>query len=74
LLAARRSISSIIRSAHRMESAMALTVAGTRAPLSYCANFRAARACGDQQHALPTLVHEGKHITKFRLVFALKPC
>jgi hypothetical protein len=29
---------------------------------------------GDQQHALPTLIHEGKHITKFRLVFALKPC
>ncbi len=32
-----------IRSAHRTASAMALTVAGTRAPLSYCASFRAAR-------------------------------
>jgi hypothetical protein len=29
----------MIRSAHRIPSAMALTVAGTRAPLSYCASF-----------------------------------
>jgi hypothetical protein len=32
----------MICSAHWIESAMALTVAGTRAPLSYCASFRAA--------------------------------
>src|SRR4029077_10641108 len=39
----RRSISSIILSAHRLESAMPLTVAGILARLSYCASFRAAR-------------------------------
>jgi hypothetical protein len=33
----------MICSAQRIESAMALTVAGTRAPLSYCAGFLAAR-------------------------------
>jgi hypothetical protein len=32
-----------IRSAHRTASAMAATVAGTRAPLSYCASLRAAK-------------------------------
>jgi hypothetical protein len=39
----RRSISAISCSAHRMASLIALIVAGTRAPPSYCANFRAAR-------------------------------
>jgi hypothetical protein len=39
----RRSISAKISSAHRAASAMAATVAGTRAPLSYCASFRAAK-------------------------------
>jgi len=33
----------MIRSAHRTASAIALTVAGTRAPLSYCASLRAAK-------------------------------
>jgi hypothetical protein len=33
----------MICSAYRIESAMALTVAGTRFPPSYCASFRATR-------------------------------
>jgi hypothetical protein len=39
----RRSISAKISSAQRIESAMALTVAGTRFPPSYCASFLAAK-------------------------------
>jgi hypothetical protein len=39
----RRSISSMICSAQRIASPMALIVAGTLAPPSYCASFRAAR-------------------------------
>src|SRR5436853_47932 len=39
----RRSISFMIRSAQRIESAMALIVAGTCASLPYGASFRAAR-------------------------------
>jgi hypothetical protein len=39
----RRSISAKISSAHRTESAMALTVAGTRFPPSHCASFLAAK-------------------------------
>jgi|HubBroStandDraft_6_1064221.scaffolds.fasta_scaffold418927_1 hypothetical protein len=39
----RRSISSIISSAQRTASAIALTVAGARVPPSYIASLRAAR-------------------------------
>jgi hypothetical protein len=39
----RSSIRRKISSAHRIASAMALTVAGTLVPPSYCASFRAAR-------------------------------
>jgi hypothetical protein len=43
LVGHRRSISAKICSAHLIESAMALTVAGTRFPPSYCASFLAAK-------------------------------
>jgi hypothetical protein len=39
----------MIGSARRIESAMALTVAGIRAPLSHCANLRAARIRRDSR-------------------------
>jgi hypothetical protein len=55
----RRSISSMIRSAQRIESAMAQIVAATRFPGSYCASFRVERiAAAISQHALAILVQQ----------------
>jgi hypothetical protein len=54
----RRSISTKISSAHLIESAMALTVAGTLFPPSYCCQLpRRQNQRSDQQHALSTFVH-----------------